>query len=78
MSDKKWKSNLLSSSLPLEYEIAKTLVTKGFVVEADYTYGRDAESGQPKDFSVDMTVPLSYFLSANTGSEGRNGCSSPT
>ena len=54
MSDKKWKSNLLSSSLPLEYEVARTLVKKGFVVEADYTYGRDAESGQPKDFSVDM------------------------
>jgi len=54
MSDKKWKSNLLSSSLPLEYEVARTLVTKGFAVEADYTYGRDAESGQPKDFSVDM------------------------
>jgi hypothetical protein len=54
MSVKKWKSNLLSSSIPLEYEVARLLVTKGFIVEADYTYGRDAETGQPKDFSVDI------------------------
>jgi hypothetical protein len=54
MSDKKWKRNLLSASLPLEYEVARILVTRGFAVEADYTYGRDAESGQPKDFSVDI------------------------
>jgi hypothetical protein len=67
MSDKKWKSNLLSSSLPLEYEVARTLVKKGFVVEADYTYGRDAESGQPKDFSVDMLARgLPPFTAPNT------------
>jgi len=54
MSDKKWKSNLLSSSLPLEYEAARVLATKGFAIDADYTYGRDAESGLSKDFSVDI------------------------
>jgi hypothetical protein len=55
MSDKKWKNGLLSSSLPLEYEVAKILVAKGFAVEADYTYARDAE-GKPKDFSVDINA----------------------
>jgi hypothetical protein len=60
MPDRKWKSNLLSTSLPLEYEVARTLVTKGFAVEADYTYGRDAESGQSKDFSVDILARGSH------------------
>jgi len=56
MPENKWKSNLVSSSLPLEYEIAKILVTKGFAVEADYTYARDSETGRSKDFSVDINA----------------------
>jgi hypothetical protein len=32
MSDKKWKNGLLSSSLPLEYEVGRILVAKGFLV----------------------------------------------
>lgn len=49
----KWKSKLISSSLPLEFEVAKFLVSKGFSVNADYTYARD-DSGVVKDFSVDL------------------------
>jgi hypothetical protein len=52
-SSTKWKSKLVSSSLPLEFEIAKSLVTHGFSVHADYTYARD-DSGVVKDFSVDL------------------------
>jgi hypothetical protein len=51
-----WKSNLLSSGVPLEFEIAKILVSKGFYVDSDYTYTRrDSDaSGIAKDFSVDI------------------------
>ncbi|TVX96229.1 hypothetical protein [Cohnella terricola] len=52
---KKWKSKLLSSSLPLEYEVAKILVSKGFSVSADYTYSRN-DTGLHKDFSVDISA----------------------
>lgn len=54
MSDsKEWKSKLLSSSFPLEYEVAKLLVSKGFAVDPDYKYSR-SDNGIAKDFSVDM------------------------
>lgn len=53
MSDKKWKSQLLSSSFPLKYEAAKILASKHFFIDSDYTYGRAAESGET-DFSVDV------------------------
>lgn len=49
----KWKSKLISSSLPLEFEVAKFLVSQGFSVDADYTYARD-DSGVVKDFSIDL------------------------
>jgi len=55
MSDKKWKSSLVSSSLPLEHEVARILVAKGFSVEADYTYARD-DAGRLKDFPVDINA----------------------
>ncbi|MGN2248338.1 hypothetical protein ACFWZ3_16790 [Frateuria sp. GZRR35] len=49
----KWKSKLVSSSVPMEFEIAKTLVALGFSVSSDYAYARD-DSGVVKDFSVDL------------------------
>ncbi len=49
----KWKSKLISSSLPLEFEAAKILAAKGFALSADYSYARN-DSGIVKDFSVDM------------------------
>ena len=36
----KWKSKLLSSSAPMEYEVSKLLVNKGFSIHADYSYTR--------------------------------------
>jgi hypothetical protein len=54
MSGKDWKAHLESSGLPLEYEIAKILVSKDFPVIADYTYERDNETGQPIDRSIDI------------------------
>lgn len=49
----KWKSKLLSSSVPMEYEVARKLVAFGFVVDSDFTYARD-DAGISKDFSVDI------------------------
>lgn len=49
----KWKSRLLSSSVPMEYEVAKMLVASGYVIDSDYTYARD-DAGLTKDFSVDI------------------------
>lgn len=51
--DSKWKSRLLSSGIPLEYEAAKLLVSQGFAVDADYKYSR-VDLGDKKDFSVDL------------------------
>lgn len=50
---RKWKSRLVSSSLPLEYEVAKLLVSKGFAITADFTYTR-SDVSLVKDFSVDI------------------------
>jgi len=50
---KDWKNKLISSSLPLEFEAARVLVSQNFSVTADYTYARD-DSGIAKDFSVDL------------------------
>ena len=49
----KWKSKLLSSSVPMEYEVARVLVERGFAVDADYSYARD-DAGITKGFSVDI------------------------
>lgn len=49
----KWKSKLLSSSVPMEYVVAKELVRQGFAVDTDYTYSRH-DAGIDKDFSVDI------------------------
>lgn len=49
----KWKSKLLSSSVPMEYEVAKMLVSHSFAVDTDFSYARD-DFGIQKDFSVDL------------------------
>lgn len=58
MSPKSWKEGFLSSSLPLEFEVAKLLVKQGFSVDADYSYGR-YDTNILKDFSVD--IHATYF-----------------
>lgn len=53
----KWKSKLLSSSAPMEYEVSKLLVNKGFSIHADYSYTRfDAKTAA--DFSVDLHASI--------------------
>ena len=54
VGDNKWKNNLLASSFPLEYEVAKILASKNFAVSSDYTYKRVNEKGEDVDFSVDV------------------------
>ena len=44
---------MISSSLPLEFEAAKVLVSKRFSITADFAYAR-IDSGVSKDFSVDV------------------------
>jgi hypothetical protein len=51
----KWKNRLLSSSLPLEFEIAKHLVNEDFYVDFDYSYKRLDEK-EEKDFSIDISA----------------------
>lgn len=62
MSNTKWKSKLVSSSIPLEFEVAKLLASNGFAVSADFIYSRN-DSGVIKDFSTDINatgyLPLS-------------------
>jgi hypothetical protein len=55
---KKWKSRLLSSSIPLEYEVAKVLSELNFSISFDYTYHRK-DGDQKKEFSTDIK---GYFL----------------
>lgn len=55
----KWKSKLLSSSVPMEYEVAQILVERGFSTDVDFSYTRN-DSGLDKDFSVDL-LATSYL-----------------
>lgn len=49
-----WQSRLLSSSVPLEYEVAKILKRKGFHITGEWSYHRISETGQEKEWSVDL------------------------
>jgi hypothetical protein len=51
--NKKWKSRLLASGLPFEFDVARVLHSKAYFVKADYIYSRSSE-GILKDFSVDI------------------------
>ena len=53
MSDVKWKSSLLSSSYPLEFEVAQILIKNKYAVEGEFPYKR-IEDGNTKEFSVDI------------------------
>jgi hypothetical protein len=58
---KRWKDNLLSSSVPMEFEVSKLLVKHGFSTSADYSYTRHGAQGRD-DFSVDLhaSIDLPY------------------
>jgi len=59
MSDKSWKDYFLKSGLPLEYEVKKTLVSKGCVVWDEYSYLKEDEQKLEKEFSYD--IDASYW-----------------
>lgn len=48
----KWKKGLLSSGMPLEFEAASLLVSKGFAVNSDFKYTEVSDSGVMRDSSV--------------------------
>lgn len=49
----KWKDRLLSSSIPLEYEVAKILAKNNFAIDLDYSYVR-LDNALEKEFSIDI------------------------
>lgn len=49
----KWKNRFLSSSLPLEFEVAKLLTNHKFMVSYDYSFLRKTET-EFKEFSTDI------------------------
>jgi hypothetical protein len=51
----KWKSRLASSSLPLEFDVAKLLAARQFEVDGEFPYARMHE-GVLKQFSVDVNA----------------------
>jgi hypothetical protein len=42
----KWKAGLMASGMPLKFQAANILVSKGFSVRTDYRFGREASSDQ--------------------------------
>lgn len=63
--NKKWKSRLLSSSIPLEYEVGKILSDLDFSVSFDYTYYRK-DGEQKKEFSTDIKGHFLFPLNDET------------
>src|ERR1700682_2200817 len=53
----RWRGNLLSSSLPLEYRTARLLVDNGYSVTPDASYTRTIES-TAVEFSIDILASL--------------------
>jgi len=55
----RWRRDLLSSSLQLEYDVARRAVGEGFAVTSDYSYAR-VVNGIEKEYSVDL-LARKYF-----------------
>lgn len=62
----KWKERLLSSSLPLEFEVANFLAKEGFFLEPDYKYQRKTNE-LVKECSIDLEATI-YFPLTNPDS----------
>jgi len=54
LSDKKWKTGLLKTGLPLEYVTANILNDMGYSIFGEYPYARPNENGELKEFSIDI------------------------
>jgi len=65
MSNTKWKDRLLSSSIPLEYEVGKILKNEHYYVDFDFSYQR-LDDREEKEFSIDLfAVGFAPFSDAN-------------
>jgi len=64
----KWKDYLLSSGLPLEYSVRRTLEDLGVWGATEYKYERINEAGIPVLFSVDVHATKSYYGTDDTDS----------
>lgn len=51
---KTWKQSLLSSGLPLEYEVKRYLESKGCIADFEYSYLRPNETNIERQFSYDV------------------------
>ncbi len=51
----KWKDRLLSSSIPLEYEVGRILKEENYYVDFDFTYQR-LDDKEEKEFSIDLSA----------------------
>ncbi len=54
----KWKAGLMASGMPLKFQAANILVSKGFSVRTDYQFGREAPSEQTPFQRRDSRVDL--------------------
>lgn len=61
----KWKDRLLSSSIPLEYEIGRILAKNEFSVDFDFSYKRH-DGKEEKEFSVDIYARGYYPFNFNS------------
>ena len=60
--EERWRADVLSSSLPLEYQVASVLVNSGFSVTADYSYTVPESA---KEYSVDIAAFDLVFKGGN-------------
>ena len=66
MTSTKWKDRLLSSSIPLEYEVGRILKQENYYVDFDFTYQR-LDGKEEKEFSIDLSaVGFTPFNDSNT------------
>ena len=62
---KKWKDALLSSGLPLEYEIAEVLKKFNYEIKGEYPYSRKNEKGIYSERSVDIYAVKKLYHNKN-------------
>jgi hypothetical protein len=55
-----WQGGLLSSSVPLEYEVARLLKGAGLHIVGEWLYQRTSETGAEKEPSVDLRAVASH------------------
>jgi hypothetical protein len=56
MSEKSWKGAFLSTGLPLEYTVRKTIRDLDLTTGREFSYIRRNEPGQPTEFSIAVST----------------------